>query len=136
MERIIAPELHSGESTKPYFLIFANITGLVSIKELHCTWLAPRTRASSNGVDDLDLEEWIHLKRGIDRGERGPISLCGHCIMFCGRTATLWRARRGLKLRGKGEGFFGEEEEGFLGRRENRGGKALFGAVVGGDNKG
>ncbi|KAI5649287.1 hypothetical protein M9H77_35292 [Catharanthus roseus] len=34
-----------------------------SVRGLHCTWLVPRTRASSDGVDDSDSEEWIHLKR-------------------------------------------------------------------------
>ncbi|KAI5673839.1 hypothetical protein M9H77_14203 [Catharanthus roseus] len=110
-----SPEPHPGESTKPCFLIFANITGLHvvnwrmgifaeniqdltltcwpdiwpfcckhirkphsdqsyssgydlafrSVRGLHCTWLVPSMRASSDGVDDLDSGEWIHLKRGI-----------------------------------------------------------------------
>ncbi|KAI5666770.1 hypothetical protein M9H77_16623 [Catharanthus roseus] len=36
-----------------------------SVRGLHCTWLVPRTRASSDGVDDSDSGEWIHLKRGV-----------------------------------------------------------------------
>ncbi|KAI5658889.1 hypothetical protein M9H77_27682 [Catharanthus roseus] len=38
-----------------------------SVRGLHCTWLVPSTRASSDGVDDLDSGEWIHFKRGVDR---------------------------------------------------------------------
>ncbi|KAI5680920.1 hypothetical protein M9H77_02147 [Catharanthus roseus] len=49
-----------------------------SVRGLHCTWLVPRTRASSDGLDDLDSGEWIHLKRGIDHGGCGPIDLRGH----------------------------------------------------------
>ncbi|KAI5657819.1 hypothetical protein M9H77_26612 [Catharanthus roseus] len=55
-----------------------------SVRELHCTWLVPHTRASSDGIDVSDSGEWIYLKRGIDRGGCGPISLCGHHIMLCG----------------------------------------------------
>ncbi|KAI5653594.1 hypothetical protein M9H77_30781 [Catharanthus roseus] len=40
--------------------------------------------ASSDGVDDLDSGEWIHLKRGVDRGGCGPIGLRRHRIMLCG----------------------------------------------------
>ncbi|KAI5682899.1 hypothetical protein M9H77_04127 [Catharanthus roseus] len=43
-----------------YDLLFGSVGGL------HCTWLVPRTRASSDGVDVLDSGEWIHLKRGVD----------------------------------------------------------------------
>ncbi|KAI5668806.1 hypothetical protein M9H77_18659 [Catharanthus roseus] len=42
-----------------YELVFRSVRGL------HCTWLVPRTRASSNSMDDSDLGEWIHLKRGV-----------------------------------------------------------------------
>ncbi|KAI5664821.1 hypothetical protein M9H77_24144 [Catharanthus roseus] len=59
-----------------YDLVFGSIRGL------HCTWLVPRTRASSDGVDDSNLGEWIHLKRGVDHGGCGPIGLRGHCIML------------------------------------------------------
>ncbi|KAI5664869.1 hypothetical protein M9H77_24192 [Catharanthus roseus] len=41
--------------------------------------IVPRTRASSDGVDDSDSGEWIHLKRGVDHGGCGPIG-----IMLCG----------------------------------------------------
>ncbi|KAI5658631.1 hypothetical protein M9H77_27424 [Catharanthus roseus] len=61
-----------------YVDVFGNFRGL------HCTWLVPRTRASSDGVDDLNSGEWIHLKRGIDHRECGPIGLRGHRIMHCG----------------------------------------------------
>ncbi|KAI5677776.1 hypothetical protein M9H77_08726 [Catharanthus roseus] len=54
-----------------------------SVRRLYCTWLVPSTRASSDGVDDSDLGEWIHLKRGIDRRGCGLIGLRGHCIMLC-----------------------------------------------------
>ncbi|KAI5662670.1 hypothetical protein M9H77_21993 [Catharanthus roseus] len=37
-------------------------------------WLVPSTRASSDGVDDSDSGEWIHLKRGID------IKGCGQSV--------------------------------------------------------
>ncbi|KAI5653828.1 hypothetical protein M9H77_31015 [Catharanthus roseus] len=43
----------------------------------------PCTRASSNGVDDSDLGEWIHLKRGVNRGGCGPIGLRGKRIILC-----------------------------------------------------
>ncbi|KAI5667816.1 hypothetical protein M9H77_17669 [Catharanthus roseus] len=46
-------------------------------------WLVPHTRASSDGVDVLDSEEGIHLKRGVDHRGCGPIGLCGYCIMLC-----------------------------------------------------
>ncbi|KAI5656858.1 hypothetical protein M9H77_25651 [Catharanthus roseus] len=61
-----------------YDLVFGSVRGL------HCTWLVPRTRASSNGLDVSDSGEWIHLKRGLYRGVCGPIGLCGHRIMLCG----------------------------------------------------
>ncbi|KAI5677579.1 hypothetical protein M9H77_08529 [Catharanthus roseus] len=60
-----------------YDLVFGSVRGL------HYTWLVPRMRASSDGVDDSDLGEWIHLKRGIDRGGCGPIDLRRHRIMLC-----------------------------------------------------
>ncbi|KAI5664805.1 hypothetical protein M9H77_24128 [Catharanthus roseus] len=44
-----------------------------------------RSRASSDDVDILDSEEWIHLKRGIDCRGCGPIGLHRHLIMLCGR---------------------------------------------------
>ncbi|KAI5664426.1 hypothetical protein M9H77_23749 [Catharanthus roseus] len=55
-----------------------------SVRGLHCTWLIPYTRASSDGMDDSDSGEWSHLKRGVDRRGCGPIGLRGHCIMLCG----------------------------------------------------
>ncbi|KAI5662370.1 hypothetical protein M9H77_21693 [Catharanthus roseus] len=55
-----------------------------SVKELHSTWLVPRTKASSNGVDDLDSGEWIHLKSGVDCGGYSTMGLCGQRIMLCG----------------------------------------------------
>ncbi|KAI5668885.1 hypothetical protein M9H77_18738 [Catharanthus roseus] len=64
-----------------YDLVFGSARGV------HCTWLVPCTRASSDGVDDSDPKEvW-------------PIGVYGHHIMLCCGTADLWRARRGLKLR-------------------------------------
>ncbi|KAI5673209.1 hypothetical protein M9H77_13573 [Catharanthus roseus] len=54
-----------------------------SVRELHCTWLVPRMRASSNGVDDSDSGEWIHFERGVDRGR---VSLrepdYGRCVLI------------------------------------------------------
>ncbi|KAI5672536.1 hypothetical protein M9H77_12900 [Catharanthus roseus] len=41
------------------------------VRGLHCIWLVPRTRASSDGVDDSNLGEWIYLKRGISSGWSG-----------------------------------------------------------------
>ncbi|KAI5654183.1 hypothetical protein M9H77_31370 [Catharanthus roseus] len=35
-------------------------------------------------MDDPDSGEWIHLKRGVDRGGCGLIGLRGHRIMLCG----------------------------------------------------
>ncbi|KAI5677803.1 hypothetical protein M9H77_08753 [Catharanthus roseus] len=55
-----------------------------SVRGLHCTWLVPRTRASSDGVDVSDSGEWIYLKRSIDRGGCGPIGLHAHRIILCG----------------------------------------------------
>ncbi|KAI5650432.1 hypothetical protein M9H77_36437 [Catharanthus roseus] len=71
-----------------------------SVRRLHCTWLVPRTRASSDDVDDLDSGEWIHLKKGVDRGGCGPIGLCGNRIMLCGRVRlpseeSGWTRHRG-----------------------------------------
>ncbi|KAI5671359.1 hypothetical protein M9H77_11723 [Catharanthus roseus] len=59
--------------------------GIYNVRELYCTWLLPCTRASSDGVDVSDLGEWIHLKRGVDRGGCGPIGVRGHRIILCGR---------------------------------------------------
>ncbi|KAI5666728.1 hypothetical protein M9H77_16581 [Catharanthus roseus] len=50
--------VHKGYGSS-YDLVFGSVRGL------HCTWLVSHTRASSNGMDDLDSGEWIHLKRGI-----------------------------------------------------------------------
>ncbi|KAI5666734.1 hypothetical protein M9H77_16587 [Catharanthus roseus] len=36
-----------------------------SLRGLHCTWLVPHTKASSDGVDNSDLGEWIYLKRVV-----------------------------------------------------------------------
>ncbi|KAI5681149.1 hypothetical protein M9H77_02376 [Catharanthus roseus] len=60
-----------------YDLVFGSIRGL------HCTWLVPRTMTSSDGMDDSDSGEWIHLKRCVDSEGCGPISLRGYCIMLC-----------------------------------------------------
>ncbi|KAI5680981.1 hypothetical protein M9H77_02208 [Catharanthus roseus] len=60
-----------------YDLVFRSVRGL------HCTRLVPSTRASSDGVDDSDSGEWIHLKRGVDREGCGPIGLRRHRIMLC-----------------------------------------------------
>ncbi|KAI5657953.1 hypothetical protein M9H77_26746 [Catharanthus roseus] len=79
----IALELHPDESTKPCFLIVVNTTGLRKRIALYVA-SPPYEGASSDGVDDLDSGEWIHLNRAIDRGECGPIGLRGHRIMLCG----------------------------------------------------
>ncbi|KAI5654398.1 hypothetical protein M9H77_31585 [Catharanthus roseus] len=73
LEKCIGADVNSG-----YDLVFGSIRGL------HCKWLVPRTRASSDGVDVSDSGEWIHLKRGVDRGGCGPIGLRGHRIILCG----------------------------------------------------
>ncbi|KAI5664374.1 hypothetical protein M9H77_23697 [Catharanthus roseus] len=93
--RIIASDLHSAgkmvflftnTNKKPfrsgvnssYDLVFGSVRGL------HCMWLVPRTRASSDGVDVSNSGEWIHLKRDVDSRGYGPIGLRGHRIMLCG----------------------------------------------------
>ncbi|KAI5648867.1 hypothetical protein M9H77_34872 [Catharanthus roseus] len=69
---------HSNQSySSGYVVVFE------SVRELHCTWLVSYTRASSDGVDDSNSREWIHLKRNVDRGGCDPISLRGHRIMLC-----------------------------------------------------
>ncbi|KAI5671313.1 hypothetical protein M9H77_11677 [Catharanthus roseus] len=73
----IKPHSDQGYSSG-YDLVFGSFRGL------HWTWLVPRKRASSDGMDDSDSGEWIHLKRGIDCGGCGPICLRGHHIMICG----------------------------------------------------
>ncbi|KAI5683859.1 hypothetical protein M9H77_05087 [Catharanthus roseus] len=60
-----------------YDLVFGIVRGL------RFTWLVSHTRASSNGVDDSDSGEWIHLKKGVDSRGCGPIGLRGHYIMLC-----------------------------------------------------
>ncbi|KAI5675568.1 hypothetical protein M9H77_06518 [Catharanthus roseus] len=77
-----------------YDLVFGSVRGL------HCTWLVPSTRASSDSVDDSDPGEWIHLKRGIDRGGCGPIGLRGHCIMLCGGVRPPSGESEGARHRG------------------------------------
>ncbi|KAI5675653.1 hypothetical protein M9H77_06603 [Catharanthus roseus] len=57
---------------------------LGSVRGLHCTWLVPGTRASSDGVDNSDSGEWIHLKKGVDRRGCGLIGLRENRIMLCG----------------------------------------------------
>ncbi|KAI5682234.1 hypothetical protein M9H77_03462 [Catharanthus roseus] len=84
---------HTQGYSSSYDLVFKSARGL------QCTWLIPRTRASSDGVDYSDLGEWIYLKRGVDCRGCGLIGLRRHRIMLCGGTTALWRARRGLKLR-------------------------------------
>ncbi|KAI5650119.1 hypothetical protein M9H77_36124 [Catharanthus roseus] len=75
-----------------YDLVFGSIRGL------YCTWLVPRTRASSHGVDVSYLGEWIHLKRGVDPGGGcGPIGLHGHCIILCGGVQPPNRESRGAR---------------------------------------
>ncbi|KAI5657909.1 hypothetical protein M9H77_26702 [Catharanthus roseus] len=79
-----------------YDLVFENVRGL------HCTWLVPHTRAFFDGVDDSNLGEWIHLKRGVDRGGCGPIVLCGHSIMLCvGISSERSGAQQATEVLGK-----------------------------------
>ncbi|KAI5676674.1 hypothetical protein M9H77_07624 [Catharanthus roseus] len=66
-----------------YDLVFGSIRGF------YCTWLVPCTRASSDGMDVSDSGEWIHLKRGVDRGGCSLIGLRGYYIMLCGVEAVL-----------------------------------------------
>ncbi|KAI5650161.1 hypothetical protein M9H77_36166 [Catharanthus roseus] len=71
----------------------------IYVRGLHCTWLVPRMRASSVGVDDSDSGEWIHLKRGVVPWRAWPNRFTWttqHALQWDG---CLWRARRGLKLR-------------------------------------
>ncbi|KAI5657297.1 hypothetical protein M9H77_26090 [Catharanthus roseus] len=68
-----------------------------SVKGLHCTWLVPRTRASSDGVDISDSGEWIHLKRSVDRGGCSPIGLRRHHIMVCSGVRSPSGESRGLR---------------------------------------
>ncbi|KAI5657822.1 hypothetical protein M9H77_26615 [Catharanthus roseus] len=70
-----------------------------SVRRLHCTWLVSRTRVFSDGVDDLDSGEWIHLKRGEDFGKCGPIGLRGHRIMLCGGVGPPSGESRGARHR-------------------------------------
>ncbi|KAI5666683.1 hypothetical protein M9H77_16536 [Catharanthus roseus] len=70
-----------------------------SVRGLHCTWLVPRTRASSDGVDVSDSGEWIHLKRSIDRRECGPIGLHGHRIMLCNGVDRLVESQERLETK-------------------------------------
>ncbi|KAI5677535.1 hypothetical protein M9H77_08485 [Catharanthus roseus] len=75
-----------------------------SVRGLHCTWLVPRTRATSNGVDVSDSGEWIHLKRGVDCRGCGPMGLRGHRIMLCGGIQPPSRESGGARHRGWSQG--------------------------------
>ncbi|KAI5658068.1 hypothetical protein M9H77_26861 [Catharanthus roseus] len=56
-------------------------------------------RASSDGVDVSYSGEWIHLKRGVDRGGCDPISLRGHRIMLCNRVGCLVESQEGIETK-------------------------------------
>ncbi|KAI5658067.1 hypothetical protein M9H77_26860 [Catharanthus roseus] len=79
---IIAVELHPRECTN---LILGYISGydhmFGSIRELHYSG------------------EWIHLKRGVDRGGCGLIGLRGHCIMLCGGVGCLVDTEEGIETK-------------------------------------
>ncbi|KAI5654597.1 hypothetical protein M9H77_31784 [Catharanthus roseus] len=92
--RIIVQDLHSEESTN---LVLDHVFG--SVRGLHCTWLVPRTRASSDSVDVSDSGKWIYLKRGIDCEGCGLISLRGHRIMLCGWVSCLVGSQEGLETK-------------------------------------
>ncbi|KAI5654513.1 hypothetical protein M9H77_31700 [Catharanthus roseus] len=75
-----------------------------SVRGLHYTWLVSSTRASSDGVDDSDSGEWIHLKRGVDRKGCDPIGLREHCIMLCGGVRQPSGESREARHRGWSQG--------------------------------
>ncbi|KAI5652389.1 hypothetical protein M9H77_29576 [Catharanthus roseus] len=63
-------------------------------------WLVSRTRASSDDVDGFFTLRVDPLEEGRSTWRAWPNwYLRGHRFMLCGGTATLGRARRGLKLR-------------------------------------
>ncbi|KAI5682521.1 hypothetical protein M9H77_03749 [Catharanthus roseus] len=76
----------------------------ISVRRLYCTRLVPRTRSSSDGEDDSDSGEWIHLKRGVDHGGCGLIGLRGHCIMLCGGVRPPSGGSGGARYRGWSKG--------------------------------
>ncbi|KAI5663733.1 hypothetical protein M9H77_23056 [Catharanthus roseus] len=65
---------------------------------------SPRTRASSDGVDDLDSGEWIHLKRGVNCGGCSPIGVRGHRIMLYGGFRLSSEESGGTRHRGWSQG--------------------------------
>ncbi|KAI5671332.1 hypothetical protein M9H77_11696 [Catharanthus roseus] len=76
----------------------------IMVRGLHCTWLVPSTRAFSDGVDDSDSKEWIHWKRGVDRGGCFPIGVRGHRIMLCGGVRLPSGESGGARHRGWSQG--------------------------------
>ncbi|KAI5668015.1 hypothetical protein M9H77_17868 [Catharanthus roseus] len=81
---------HSDQSVNSgYDLLFGSIRGL------HYTWLVPRTRASTDGVDISDSGEWIHLKRRVDCRGCGPIGLREHRIILCSGVRPPSGVRKG-----------------------------------------
>ncbi|KAI5675342.1 hypothetical protein M9H77_06292 [Catharanthus roseus] len=66
-ENSLGVVLHVGVAFFKQFIVAVKQDLVIhrSIKGLHCTWLVPCTRASSDGVDISDSGEWIHLKRGV-----------------------------------------------------------------------
>ncbi|KAI5650403.1 hypothetical protein M9H77_36408 [Catharanthus roseus] len=68
-----------------------------SIRGLHCTWLVPRTRASFDGVNISDSGEWIHLKRGIDRGGCGQLVYVDNTSCSAVRFGRLVESQEGLE---------------------------------------
>ncbi|KAI5673193.1 hypothetical protein M9H77_13557 [Catharanthus roseus] len=68
---------------------------------LHCTWLVPRTRASSDDVDGFLTLRWIHLKRGVVPGGRGPIEAALMCLIRSDFLAEL----KSLILTQDGQGY-------------------------------
>ncbi|KAI5677895.1 hypothetical protein M9H77_08845 [Catharanthus roseus] len=71
-----------------------------SVRGLHYTWLLLHTRASSDGVDDSDSGEWIHLKRAVGRVGCGLIGVRGYRIMLCGGVRPPSGESRGAQHRG------------------------------------
>ncbi|KAI5669245.1 hypothetical protein M9H77_19098 [Catharanthus roseus] len=101
LRKCIGVMLHVGVLLLNQTIIVVKKNSVVhSVTGLHCTWLVPCTRASSNDVDGLLTLRVDLLEEGRSTWRVWPNwYLSGHCIMLCSGTTTLGRARRGLKLR-------------------------------------
>ncbi|KAI5667377.1 hypothetical protein M9H77_17230 [Catharanthus roseus] len=89
---ILAPDLHPGELKFGENQVNGRVSGL------HCTWLVPCTRASSDDVDGFLTLRVDPLEEGRSTLRAWPIRyLLGHRIMLYG--GRLVEIRRGSKLR-------------------------------------